>query len=105
RIKGELILAQHAQFARAHHCALLRLQFASQDFHEGRLAGSVRPGQSVAPSRRESRAHVLEENLRAVAHGKIADADHGSLFPEWFAGCPASRSGASAAKARSSQVD
>ena len=79
-VEGKLILAQHAQFTRAHHFALLRLQFAGQNLHKGRLAGPVRPGQSVAAPRRKSSAHVFEENLRAVAHGYIADADHGSLF-------------------------
>jgi hypothetical protein len=47
-VKGELILAQHAKLARPHHRALLRIQFAGQDLHEGRLARAVRPGQSVA---------------------------------------------------------
>jgi hypothetical protein len=84
-VKRELILAQHAQFARTHHRALLRLQFAGQDFHKSGLAGPIRPGQSVAPSRREGRAHVLEEHLRAVAHGEVADADHSFLIPEEFA--------------------
>ena len=47
-VEGELILAQHAEFARADDGALLRLEFAGEDLHEGGFAGAVGPGESVA---------------------------------------------------------
>ena len=75
-IEGELILAQHAELARAHHRALLRFEFAGENLHEGGLAGAIGSGQPVAAAGREGGADIFEEHLRAVAHGDIADADH-----------------------------
>ena len=51
RVEGELILAQDAEPRRPADAALLRLQVARQQLHEGRLAGAVRPGQAVAATR------------------------------------------------------
>ena len=75
-VESELILAQHAEFARAHDRALLRLQLAGQDLHEGGFSGAIRPGEAVAAARSERCADVFKEELGAVAHGDIADADH-----------------------------
>ena len=51
-VEGELILAQHAELARAHDVALLRVELAGEDLHEGGLAGAVGPGEAVAAARR-----------------------------------------------------
>ncbi len=79
-VEGELILAQHAQLARANDSAFLRLQFAGENLHEGGFAGAVWPSESVAAARRKRGAHVFEEQLGPVAHCDIADADHVSSF-------------------------
>ena len=76
RVEGELILAQDAEPRRPADAALLRLQVARQQLHEGRLAGAVRPGQAVAPARRKGRRHLVEEHLRPVPHGHARDRYH-----------------------------
>ena len=43
-VEGKLVLAQHAELARADDGSLLRLKFAGQKLHEGGLAGAVRAG-------------------------------------------------------------
>ncbi len=75
-VKGELILAQDAELARAHDVALLRLQFAGKDLHEGGLAGAVGAGEAVAAAGHKTDADFVEEHLRAVAHADIAATDH-----------------------------
>jgi hypothetical protein len=75
-VEGELVLAQDAELARAHDSALLRVQLAGEDLHEGGLAGAVGTGESVAAAGHKGDADILEEHLRAVAHGYIADTDH-----------------------------
>ena len=47
-VKGELVLAEHAELARADDGAFLRVELAGEDFHEGGLAGAVGAGESVA---------------------------------------------------------
>ena len=49
RVKGILVLAQHAELLRAHHIALLRVDLTGQHLHKRRLARAVRPGQAIAP--------------------------------------------------------
>jgi len=82
-VKGELVLAQHAELARADDASLLRIHLAGEDLHEGRLAGSVRAGEAVAAAAREGDGDVLEEELLAVAHGDIGDGDHGNPWVVW----------------------
>jgi hypothetical protein len=75
-VEGELILAKDAELVRPRHRALLRRQFAGQQLHEGGLAGAVRPREAVAAALGKGGADVLEENLRAVAHGNALDGNH-----------------------------
>ena len=72
-VECELVLAQDTELARTHDCALLRIQFAGQQIHEGGFAGAIGARQSVALSRRERGGDVVEQNFGAVAHGYIAD--------------------------------
>ena len=72
-VEGELVLAQHAELARADDRALLRVEFAAEQLHEGGFAGAVGPGQAIALARRERRGDFVEQNFGAVAHGHIAD--------------------------------
>jgi len=80
-VKGELVLAQNAQLARADDVALLGVELAGEDLHEGGFAGAVGSGEAVAAAGHKGDAHVLEEHLRAVAHGHIADTDHSFRVP------------------------
>ncbi len=73
RVKGELILAEHSQFARTDHRPFLRLEFAAEQFHERGFTRAVGPGQAIAFARRECRGDFIEQNFGAVAHGDIAD--------------------------------
>ena len=80
-VEGELVLAEHAELARADDGALLRVELAGEDLHEGGFAGAVGSGEAVAAAGDKGDADVLEEHLRAVAHGDIADTDHSFLVP------------------------
>ncbi len=80
-IESELVLAQHAEFARTHHRSLLRLQLTGKDLHKSGFAGAVRAGESIAPPRRKGHRDFFEQNLRAVAHRYIADTQHVFRFP------------------------
>ena len=51
-VEGELVLAQHAEFSRAHHRCPSGLELAGEDLHEGGLAGAVGAGEPVAAARR-----------------------------------------------------
>ena len=75
-VEGELILAEYAELARADDGTFLRVELAGEDLHEGGLAGAVGSGEAVAAAGDEADADVLEEHLRAVAHGYIADTEH-----------------------------
>ncbi len=75
-IEGELVLAEDAKLVGPRDRALLRGQLTRQQLHERRLAGAVGARQAVAPAGGEGGRDVLEEHLRAVAHGDIADRDH-----------------------------
>jgi len=70
-VEGKLVLAQHAKLSRTHHSPLLRLEFAGQQVHEGRLAGAVRPAEAVALPRRKGCGYLVKQNFGAVAHGNI----------------------------------
>ena len=76
-VEGKLVLAQNTKLSRAHDCPLLRLQFAGQQIHEGGFAGAIRPGQAIPLARRKCRGYFVKQNFGAVAHGHIADRNHG----------------------------
>ena len=71
-VERVLILAQHAELARPDDGALLGIELAGQQLHEGRLAGAVGTRQAVAPACRKGGGDVLEECLRAVPHSDAA---------------------------------
>ena len=75
-IKGKLVLTEDAELVGPRDRALLRGQFARQQLHEGGLARAVGACEAVAPAAGEGGRDVLEEHLRAVAHGDVADRDH-----------------------------
>ena len=89
-IEGELVLAEDAKLVGPRDRALLRGQLARQQLHERRLAGAVGACEAVAPAGGEGGRDVLEEHLRAVAHGDIADRDHrghaNRCRPSWWPG-------------------
>ena len=80
-VKGELILAEHAELSGANDGAFLRIEFAGEDLHKGGLAGAVGSGESVAPSGRKGYRDFFEQNLGAVAHRYIAYTQHEFVFP------------------------
>jgi hypothetical protein len=61
-VEGELILAEHAELAGADDGALLGVELAGEDLHEGGLAGAVGPGEAVAAAGDKGDADVLEED-------------------------------------------
>ena len=71
-VERVLILAQHAELGGPDDGALLGIELARQQLHEGRLAGAVGAGQAVPPARRKGGGDVLEEHLRAVPHRHAA---------------------------------
>lgn len=73
RVEGELVLAQHTDFAGANDGAFLRFEFAAEQLHERGFAGAVGPGEAIALARRERRGDFIEQNFGAVAHRHIAD--------------------------------
>ena len=72
-VKGELVLAQHAELSRANDGALLGVEFAGKKLHEGGFSGPVGTGQAIALARRKGGRDVFEQNFGAVAHRYIAD--------------------------------
>jgi hypothetical protein len=59
---------------RADDGALLGVDLAGEDLHEGGFAGAVGAGEAVAAAGGERRdGDILEEELGAVAHGDIGD--------------------------------
>ena len=58
-VEGELILTEDAEL------------------HECRFAGAVGPGEAVATAGDEADGDFFEENFSAVAHGDVADTEHG----------------------------
>ncbi len=79
-VVGELILLEDAELLRADDVALLRRLLAGEQLHEGRLARAVRAGQAVAAAGQETGGYLVEENLRAEAHGDVFDANHNPLL-------------------------
>ena len=53
------------------------VEFAGEDLHKRRFAGAVGAGEAVAAAGDEADADIFKEDLRAVAHGDVADAEHG----------------------------
>ena len=72
-VEGELVLREHADLLRPHDVALLRVDLAGEHLHEGGLARAVGAGEAIAPAAGEGDRDILEEQLRAVAHGDIGD--------------------------------
>ena len=81
-VEGELILAEDAELAGADDGALLGVELAGEDLHEGGFAGAVGAGEAVAAAGDEADADVFKEDLGAVAHGDIADTEHSFMIPE-----------------------
>ena len=77
-VEGELVLAQHAELLRSRDRALLRLELARKELHEGGLAGAVGPREAITPAGREGRGDIVEEHLRPVPHGDAVDCNHGN---------------------------
>jgi len=76
-VEGELVLAEYAELAGADYGAFLGVEFAGEDLHECRFAGAVGPGEAVATAGDEADGDFFEENFSAVAHGDVADTEHG----------------------------
>ena len=78
-LEGELVLAQlaqpHAGFER--HVARRGLEVAADDFHEGRLAGTVGPDQTIPVAFPELDADVFEKRLGAELDSEIGSGNHG----------------------------
>ncbi len=71
-----LVLLEDAELFGADYGALLGVELAGEDLHEGGFAGAVGAGEAVAAIAVEGDRDVLEEELRSVAHGDIGDRDH-----------------------------
>src|SRR6185369_5316209 len=77
-VEGELVLPEdrHA-FPWSHEdFALVRLDFAGQDFQEGRFSGAVGPDQAVAVAGGELDVDVFEEDPLAVGESDIGCRNH-----------------------------
>ncbi len=75
RVEGVLVLFEDAEFLGADHSALLGIDLAGEDLHEGGLAGAVGPGEAIAASAGERYRDILKEQLCAVAHRDIGDGE------------------------------
>ena len=75
-VEGVLVLGEDADLLGADDGALLGVDLAGEDLHEGGLAGAVGAGEAVAAASGEGDGDILEEELRAIAHGDIGDRDH-----------------------------
>src|ERR1700730_221597 len=85
-VKCKLVLAQHTQLFRADDSALLRLELAGQQIHEGGLACAVRSRKAVALPRREAGGYLVKQNFGAVAHGHVTYRNHS--FTGTAGNCP-----------------
>jgi len=74
---GELVLAQFTQahIRLQHDLAAGRVEVATEDFHEGRLAATVGTDQTIAVAGAELDRDVLEERLGAELHGDVSCGD------------------------------
>ena len=68
-----LVLPEDAELFGADDGALLGVELAGEDLHEGGFAGAVGAGEAVAAAGGEGDGDIFEEELRAVAHGDIGD--------------------------------
>ena len=59
--------------ARADDVALLGVDLAGEDLHEGGFAGAVGAGEAIASAGGEGDGDILKEELGAVTHGDIGD--------------------------------
>ncbi len=75
-----LVLLEDADLFGADDVALLGVDLAGEDLHEGGFAGAVGAGEAVAAASGEGDGDILEEELRAVAHGDIGDRNHQYYF-------------------------
>ena len=76
--EGELVLAQvgHAFVRVLGDVAGTRLQFAGDDFHEGRFAGAVGADQAVAIPLAELDGDVFKQGLGPELHGDVGGDEH-----------------------------
>ena len=72
-LKGELVLAQdaHALIGIHVHVASRWLNLATEDFHEGGLAGAIGADQTVAVAIAEAQGNILEKRLGTKLDGDI----------------------------------
>jgi hypothetical protein len=77
-LKSELILAQatKALVLVAYHGTRTGLQFATEDFHEGRFAATVGADEPIAIAVAEFDRYVFEQRLRAELHGDVGGGEH-----------------------------
>ena len=68
-----LVLLEDADFFGADNVALLGVDLAGEDLHEGRFAGAVWAGEAVTAARGEGDGDILKEELGAVTHGDTGD--------------------------------
>jgi hypothetical protein len=66
-VKGVLVLAEDGEFARADDVALLGVEVAGKDFHEGGLAGAVGAGEAVTTAVGEGGGPLRTELWRRSA--------------------------------------
>ena len=64
---------EDADFLGANDRALLGVDLAGEDLHEGRFAGTVRSGEPIAAASGKRDGDILEEELGAVTQGDSAD--------------------------------
>ena len=76
-VESKLILTQNAEALGADDGALLGVDLAREDLHEGGFAGTVRSGEAIAPSGKEGHGNVFKQDFGAVAHADIAYGNHG----------------------------
>ena len=74
---GELILAQltQAHVRLQHDLAAGRVEIATEDFHEGRLAATVGTDQTITVTGAELDRDVLKQRLGAELHGDVSCGD------------------------------
>ena len=72
-VEGKLVLGQNAQLLGPGDVALGGLDLAGQNFHQGRFARAIRPGNAIAAASKEGGGDVLEEDPRPIAHRNVVN--------------------------------
>ena len=62
-VKGELVLPQDAEFARADDGAFLGVELAGEDLHKRGFAGAVGAGEAVAAAGDKADTDIFKEDL------------------------------------------